>query len=962
MAIQRASFGTLAAFVIGGLFVAQGALGVAPLALPFVLSLKSAPPATAARRDPVDVVLISDASGPNKNIGVEMEQGAKDAIEKRGLSNDIRLIVRDDGGRAEAVSALAEGAAAGFHTLAIIGPTEAEAYRSVASSAEQGRVVAIMPIGAPTDTPNPDWVFTLQGPVTRDGELLGRVIQKLARGGDVVLLTEPDAAPAPPAGGSIASEAPETTSGALLKGLARAYSDRDVGKVRRLDWTGDARFFFSASRANAVVIDLPQDAAATALKSLRLTGYDGVVVGYGDATLVRFPELLASTIQESVDPGFFTDGMICPVPFTGRIASSRSQALIKEYVAAHHSDPSWAYAYGYDAGLTIAEFAEAEKAKGKFNVADPEHLRSDLHDYLLANEASVLTGFTGDIRFNDGRQRDLLPKLITYDRDAQTPYVLQLNETPALAQSIEDPANYVQIGSLAYRLIPAEKVGLSVLQFYNVDYARGLFDADFVVWLRSKDRPEIDNLVFTNGVGELRNVRTISEVQNRSDNYRSFAGTGTFRFEFTPADIILDSPKVRIQLRDRRFDRSHLQFVEDSDPARAGLNRPAERGGATEYVPASDFLAIEDAQAPAFGDPRSVSGGVTYSVATYEAQLSSRTPGLTAAMVRAFGGKTLAIMLALGAAALLFVVAARVISGRQSLLFLLIPLLWATALVSKGQLFSSLLISGASQQALTYVLWGYDILNIAIVATLIYVLIVRFVLRDAADRPASIVVKSVLQTLLLLAGLAYFCTQNLGLNILPVLATSSVLLTVIGVALRDIILDTFAGVVITGDGSVRVNDWVQVRTRDRVIEGRILNCGWRAVAIQSRDGVMHFIPNSACTSQALTNLTARGEFVRQEVPFYMKTEQLSPGALDDVRRHLVKTLKVQDSSVDWAQPFRVIADRQEGYVTRCLVQFYFDPNLSLAGLRSATLTAIRDVLVAHGAIPEPGHILPREAS
>jgi hypothetical protein len=93
----------------------------------------------------------------------------------------------------------------------------------------------------------------------------------------------------------------------------------------------------------------------------------------------------------------------------------------------------------------------------------------------------------------------------------------------------------------------------------------------------------------------------------------------------------------------------------------------------------------------------------------------------------------------------------------------------------------------------------------------------------------------------------------------------------------------------------------------------------------------------------------------------MKTEALSPGALDDVRLHLIKMLKTQDCAVDWAQPFRVMADRQEGYVTGCVVQFYFDPKLSLSGLRSDTLTAIRDVLVAHGAIPEPSHTLPREA-
>ncbi|HEY3624616.1 MAG TPA: hypothetical protein VGL12_19880 [Roseiarcus sp.] len=157
-----------------------------------------------------------------------------------------------------------------------------------------------------------------------------------------------------------------------------------------------------------------------------------------------------------------------------------------------------------------------------------------------------MTGFTGEIQFNGGNQRDF-PKLVAYARGVQTPYVLQLNETPILAQSIEDSANYLKVGAVAYRLIPAEKVGLSVLRFYNIDYGRGVFDADFVIWIRSKDPPELSRLVFTNALGELRNVRTISDVRDRLSSYRSYGATGTFTFHFAPADIILDSPKVSIQ-------------------------------------------------------------------------------------------------------------------------------------------------------------------------------------------------------------------------------------------------------------------------------------------------------------------------------------------------------------------------------------------------------------------------------
>jgi hypothetical protein len=249
------------------------------------------------------------------------------------------------------------------------------------------------------------------------------------------------------------------------------------------------------------------------------------------------------------------------------------------------------------------------------------------------------------------------------------------------------------------------------------------------------------------------------------------------------------------------------------------------------------------------------------------------------------------------------------------------------------------------------------ILSIAIIARLIYSFIVKVVIRDTAERPFPALVKYILQIIFFFAGAAYFYTETLGLNILPILATSSVLLTVVGFALRDIIFDAFSGIIITGDGSVRVNDWVQVRTRDRIIEGHVVGCGWRAVAIQSRDGVIHYVPNSACASQALTNLTAKGEYVRHETFFYMKTECVSPAFLDEVKDHLIKEIKGKEVSVDWTQPFRVMADRQEGYVTRCVIQFYFDPKQSLSSLRSLMLTTVRDLLSGCDAIPTSDSVL-----
>jgi hypothetical protein len=57
-------------------------------------------------------------------------------------------------------------------------------------------------------------------------------------------------------------------------------------------------------------------------------------------------------------------------------------------------------------------------------------------------------------------------------------------------------------------------------------------------------------------------------------------------------------------------------------------------------------LAVEDIQSPAFGDPRGSTDGLTYSVATYQAGISSQTPSLTAAIVRNLGARGLAMALA----------------------------------------------------------------------------------------------------------------------------------------------------------------------------------------------------------------------------------------------------------------------------------------------------------------------------
>ena len=130
------------------------------------------------KADLLDVVAIADFSGPTRMIGQDLAQGFKDAASAGNISNDVRLIIRDDRGNADAVAALADSAAAGFSTLAVIGPTQAMGYKDMISSLEEGMVPGLVPISPPSMHQKEKWIFALQPSQERQGEFVSNLLLK----------------------------------------------------------------------------------------------------------------------------------------------------------------------------------------------------------------------------------------------------------------------------------------------------------------------------------------------------------------------------------------------------------------------------------------------------------------------------------------------------------------------------------------------------------------------------------------------------------------------------------------------------------------------------------------------------------------------------------------------------------------------------------------------------------------
>lgn len=101
-------------------------------------------------------------------------------------------------------------------------------------------------------------------------------------------------------------------------------------------------------------------------------------------------------------------------------------------------------------------------------------------------------------------------------------------------------------------------------------------------------------------------------------------------------------------------------------------------------------------------------------------------------------------------------------------------------------------------------------------------------------------------------------------------ATSGLLGLVIGFALRDMILDFFAGIAINVDATYVVGDWIHVdHTSPGGIVGKIVDINWRSTKLLTEPNNIVVIPNSVLSQRIITNYWAPNRVSRFEDEFYL---------------------------------------------------------------------------------------------
>lgn len=92
--------------------------------------------------------------------------------------------------------------------------------------------------------------------------------------------------------------------------------------------------------------------------------------------------------------------------------------------------------------------------------------------------------------------------------------------------------------------------------------------------------------------------------------------------------------------------------------------------------------------------------------------------------------------------------------------------------------------------------------------------------------------------------------SSLGVSVAPMLATLGVGGLAVALALQDTLANLFAGVHISLNKIVRINDYVKLDSGD---EGYVTDINWRTTVIRTGMGNMVLVPNSKITQSIVTN-------------------------------------------------------------------------------------------------------------
>lgn len=179
-----------------------------------------------------------------------------------------------------------------------------------------------------------------------------------------------------------------------------------------------------------------------------------------------------------------------------------------------------------------------------------------------------------------------------------------------------------------------------------------------------------------------------------------------------------------------------------------------------------------------------------------------------------------------------------------------------------------------------------------------------------------------------------------------VLASSGLIIAVLGFAIRNVLADVLSGIALGLEAPFRIGDWVEF---DATTTGRVTEIGWRTTRILTADDTYMILPNSQISRQMLTNYSAPRKHYQASVRITLR---------HNVPATQAKTLLKEAARLALENPGMVETQKAIVRATEYGVEGiiytikYWVSNFAFdMECRDAMLAAIDKTLRDHGALP-----------
>lgn len=112
--------------------------------------------------------------------------------------------------------------------------------------------------------------------------------------------------------------------------------------------------------------------------------------------------------------------------------------------------------------------------------------------------------------------------------------------------------------------------------------------------------------------------------------------------------------------------------------------------------------------------------------------------------------------------------------------------------------------------------------------------------RRRHKRPYPRLFRDLVAVLLFFAAVVASAALLLDQGLLGALAGSSLILAMLGFAIRNVVADTLSGIALGVEAPYRIGDWVDI---EQVARGRVIEIGWRTTRVLTQDSTYMILPN-----------------------------------------------------------------------------------------------------------------------